>query len=146
MQLKRAIDTSEKNAKFWKLDTLNLQTYWCEYVSKLLAVSKTEPSLNSSSATSPWLLTTGIGSEWNSFPVGLKLGSIENLRTVFVIFNRVCKMEYGFMLQQPNSPHTKKKTMSCSRIIMNNSIFYVRKTNIAWTMKTREKRSKKDSV
>lgn len=32
----------------------------------------------------------GIGPEWNSDPVDTRFGSIENLRTVFVIFNLFC--------------------------------------------------------
>lgn len=62
-------------------------TYWWEILSKLFAVSKTEPSTNSSSTSSPCLMKLEIGPEWNSAPVGLKSGSIENLRIVFVIFN-----------------------------------------------------------
>jgi hypothetical protein len=67
-----------------------LSTYWWEKLSKLRDDKGTEPSPWSSSTSSPCLPTVGIGPEWNSEPVGTKFRSIENLWTVFVMFNLFC--------------------------------------------------------
>lgn len=75
-----------------KYEELKPPTYWCASFSNLSAVKEIEPSPYSSSVSSPCLFTFGMGPGWNSDPVGIKLGSIENLRTVFVIFNLFCKL------------------------------------------------------
>lgn len=83
---KKSSDQKKEKGRL-KFKGQNWLTYWCEKLSKLLAVSVAEPSADSSSPSSPCLRKCETGTEWNSEPVGFKSESIENFRIVFVIFN-----------------------------------------------------------